>query len=312
MKLKRFFLVAVLAPMFALSGCATSSGGYGGFSQVTCAAIGAVAGGVAGAVINDGATGVAGAAVGAVAGAILCGDDADGDGDGVPDSKDRCPTTPAGAPVDERGCALDSDSDGVPDYKDKCFGTPVGTRVDGTGCPVDTDRDGVPDAKDRCPGTPVGVKVDEVGCPLDSDGDGVVDYRDKCPGTPSGVKVDNKGCPKVGEKLLTLRGVNFDFDRATIRAGSDTDKLDNAVRVLQDSRSVRVKIVGHTDDRGPESYNLKLSRDRATAVMNYLISHGVSAGRLVATGEGETAPAAPNDSRADRATNRRVEFVVIK
>src|SRR5207248_11348445 len=67
----------------------------------------------------------------------------DSDGDGVPDSKDACPGTPAGAVVDQRGCPLDADQDGVPDGLDKCPGTPAGAHVDATGCPTAADGDGV-------------------------------------------------------------------------------------------------------------------------------------------------------------------------
>ena len=119
----------------------------------------------------------------------------DSDGDGVPDYLDKCPNTPAGVAVGKDGCPLDSDKDGVTDYLDKCPGTPAGVMVDKNGCPIDSDGDGVPDYLDKCPGTPAGVKVGADGCPLDSDGDGVTDNLDKCPGTPAGVKVDTKGCP---------------------------------------------------------------------------------------------------------------------
>lgn len=63
----------------------------------------------------------------------------DADGDGVPDSRDRCPNTPKGAPVDADGCPLDSDGDGVPDYKDNCPGTPKGAKVDPKGCEIMAD-----------------------------------------------------------------------------------------------------------------------------------------------------------------------------
>jgi OOP family OmpA-OmpF porin len=63
----------------------------------------------------------------------------DSDGDGVPDSRDRCPNTPKGAPVDANGCPLDSDGDGVPDYKDNCPGTPKGAKVDPKGCEIMAD-----------------------------------------------------------------------------------------------------------------------------------------------------------------------------
>ena len=62
--------------------------------------------------------------------------DPDTDGDGVLDSADQCPGTPAGTPVDATGCPLDSDGDGVDDSADQCPGTPAGTQVDATGCPV--------------------------------------------------------------------------------------------------------------------------------------------------------------------------------
>src|SRR5437660_6175769 len=119
----------------------------------------------------------------------------DSDHDGVPDNKDACPATPAGAVVDPRGCPLDTDQDGVPDGLDKCPGTPAGAHVDATGCPTDADADGVPDGLDQCPNTPAGVKVDAKGCPIDSDADGVPDGVDQCPDTPAGVAVDAKGCP---------------------------------------------------------------------------------------------------------------------
>jgi len=59
----------------------------------------------------------------------------DGDGDGVEDSKDKCPGTPKGAPVDQFGCEFDSDGDGVVDSQDQCPGTPAGVKVDALGCP---------------------------------------------------------------------------------------------------------------------------------------------------------------------------------
>ncbi|MDJ0805815.1 MAG: OmpA family protein, partial [Gammaproteobacteria bacterium] len=60
----------------------------------------------------------------------------DSDGDGVPDSRDKCPDTPKGVEVDENGCPKDADGDGVPDYLDKCPGTPAGTKVDAQGCEI--------------------------------------------------------------------------------------------------------------------------------------------------------------------------------
>ncbi|MEE9450210.1 MAG: OmpA family protein, partial [Ignavibacteriaceae bacterium] len=117
------------------------------------------------------------------------------DGDGVIDSDDRCPNTPAGIKVDEFGCPLDTDKDGVADYIDDCPETPKGAKVNSKGCALDSDEDGVPDYMDLCPGTQRGISVDDYGCPFDMDADGVPDYFDKCPGTPYDVDVDKNGCP---------------------------------------------------------------------------------------------------------------------
>jgi outer membrane protein OmpA-like peptidoglycan-associated protein len=124
----------------------------------------------------------------------------DSDKDGVPDSRDKCPGTPAGVTVDKDGCPFDSDKDGVPDYLDKCPGTPALLAVDKAGCPFDNDKDGVPNYLDNCSETPAGVAVDKDGCPFDFDKDGVPDYLDKCPGTPAGVTVDKDGCPFDSDK----------------------------------------------------------------------------------------------------------------
>lgn len=121
------------------------------------------------------------------------GDDADNDD--VPDSRDDCPNTPAGALVDTRGCPLDADRDNVPDGIDQCPNTPAGATVDARGCPSDADNDGVPDGIDQCPATPGGTQVDARGCPADQDNDGVPDGVDQCANTPAGATVDARGCP---------------------------------------------------------------------------------------------------------------------
>jgi outer membrane protein OmpA-like peptidoglycan-associated protein/opacity protein-like surface antigen len=123
----------------------------------------------------------------------------DSDGDGVGDRKDRCPDTPLGATVDEKGCPSDSDGDGVFDGIDRCADTPEGHVVDATGCSMDSDGDGVHDGPDKCPDTPMGATVDADGCPSDSDGDGVYDGIDKCADTPKGDVVDATGCSMDGD-----------------------------------------------------------------------------------------------------------------
>jgi hypothetical protein len=227
----------------------------------------------------------------------------DSDGDGVPDWADKCPNTPKGVKVDKNGCPLDSDGDGVPDYLDRCPNTPRGVKVDKNGCPLDSDGDGVPDYLDKCPNTPRGVKVDKNGCPLDSDGDGVPDYLDKCPNTPRGVEVDAAGC-------WIAKGLKFDFNKWDIKP-EYYPSLDRAVRVLEMNPKLRVEIHGHTDSIGSQAYNLTLSEKRAQAVKDYLVSRGISTGRLTTRGMGKLDPVASNDTPEGRAQNRRVEFNII-
>ncbi|MCC6202993.1 MAG: OmpA family protein [Gammaproteobacteria bacterium] len=145
--------------------------------------------------------------------------------------------------------------------------------------------------------------------PRDSDGDGVLDTTDACPNTPRGTRVDNRGCPVAGQTLLRLEGVTFAYDSATLTADAKTT-LDKAVPMLKDNASVRVNVDGHTDSRGSEQYNQSLSQRRAQAVVDYLIEKGIARDQLTARGFGESAPVAANDSEANMARNRRVEFVV--
>lgn len=147
--------------------------------------------------------------------------------------------------------------------------------------------------------------------PKDTDGDGVIDPNDKCPGTPAGVKVDANGCPLAGETLGTLQGVNFDFDKATLRAEAPAI-LDKWVAALQAAPSIKATVEGNTDSRGSDAYNQKLSEKRAQAVVAYLVSKGVAANRLTAVGRGEGNPVAPNDNDANMAKNRRVDLVAAK
>ena len=261
----------------------------------------------------------------------------DTDGDGVADRKDKCPDTPTGVKVDENGCPIDSDGDGVADYQDKC--PDVKGLASLQGCP-DTDGDGVADNDDRCPNTPAGVRVDASGCPVDSDGDGVADYLDKCPNTPSGVKVDangcpldrdgdgvpdnedrcpdrpgpasNKGCPEIpAEKKKILneatKYINFDFNKATLKPSS-FPKLQQMVQILNDYPDYSLSIAGHTDDKGDDNYNLRLSYERAAAARKYMLDKGIPADRIEARGYGETKPIASNKTAAGQALNRRVDF----
>lgn len=183
--------------------------------------------------------------------------------------------------------------------------------------PKDSDGDGVIDPLDQCPGTPYGVKVDSRGCPLpppappkDSDRDGVMDPVDACPNTPYGMKVDARGCA-IREAKIVLHDINFEFDSARLKSESKTE-LDKVAQGMKGQPTMGLIIEGHTDATGPDAYNMKLSKERASAARAYLIEQGISGSRLEATGYGETKPIASNKTKEGRAENRRVEFKVTR
>ncbi|MGR9090002.1 MAG: OmpA family protein [Gammaproteobacteria bacterium] len=138
----------------------------------------------------------------------------------------------------------------------------------------------------------------------DSDGDGVPDSRDDCPGTPPGTQVDVHGCPEIPD----LEGVHFEFDKAVLTSQA-MPVLDDAAATIAKHSTIRVEIIGHTDSVGSDAYNQGLSERRASAVVTYLESKGVSGSRLSAIGRGESQPAASNDTKEGRYVNRRVELI---
>ncbi|NTV95997.1 MAG: OmpA family protein [Thiobacillus sp.] len=170
---------------------------------------------------------------------------------------------------------------------------------------MDSDKDGVTDDKDKCPTTPAGRKVNAQGCELDGDGDGVVDALDQCPTTPKGDKVDSKGCTLLN--TIVLKGVNFDNDSAKLRADA-LPILDDAVSTMKRYPGMKVEVAGHTDSNSSDAHNLKLSADRAKAVMDYFVSKGIDAASLSSKGYGESTPIADNKTAEGRAQNRRVEL----
>lgn len=144
--------------------------------------------------------------------------------------------------------------------------------------------------------------------PKDSDGDGVFDNLDKCPETPRGVAVDAEGCPRRGS--ATLQGVTFEFDSAQLTAES-RPVLDDVAADLKKYPRLQVELQGHTDSKGSDAYNLKLSNQRAQSVRDYLLSQGVSSQQLVAKGYGESQPVADNKTEEGRTENRRVVMQVV-
>jgi outer membrane protein OmpA-like peptidoglycan-associated protein/opacity protein-like surface antigen len=239
----------------------------------------------------------------------------DTDGDGIPDSEDNCPKE--AGPRENKGCPdKDTDGDGIVDRLDKCpdkAGPP-----ERQGCPEeDADKDGIPDSADKCPNDPEDKDgfEDADGCPdPDNDKDGVPDADDKCPNEPetkNGYQ-DEDGCPDevpapVKQFSGVVGGINFRRNSADIKASS-FPTLKKAVAVFKDYPSLRVEISGHTSNEGKREFNMKLSRKRAEAVKDYLVSAGIDEKRIGTIGYGPDKPIADNDTKDGQEKNRRIEF----
>lgn len=237
---------------------------------------------------------------------------------------DRCPELPgsdeySGCPeADEDGdglCAPFVDELGIYDIffcsgRDLC---PTQTEdfddfEDDDGCPdPDNDHDGICDPW-----------VEEQGL-LDDYAD-ICRGVDKCPNeaeTINGVK-DSDGCPDTGKQIVIVHEdkieikekIFFATNKATIQKQSHSllDQLTATILANPDIKHLSVE--GHTDDTGSYERNLVLSRQRAQAVVDYLVKHGIASERLSAVGYGPDRPIDPSKTPQARALNRRVEFVI--
>jgi OmpA-OmpF porin, OOP family len=221
---------------------------------------------------------------------------ADTDHDKLPDDLDLCPTEPEDGkpPNPDDGCPAlpDRDGDGIPDKDDKCPDNPEDFDgiQDADGCPEDdADKDGIPDAQDACP---------------------------KEPGEPDADPKKN-GCPKFirrisgSTEIQLLKNIEFATGKATILPKS-FPIVDEVVRLMKVNQDIkRLAIEGHTDNRGSDELNERLSNDRANSVMKYLIDKGIDSGRLSAKGFGPKRPIADNNTATGRQRNRRVEFHIV-
>lgn len=186
----------------------------------------------------------------------------------------------------------------------------------------DKDNDGVCDDWDRELNTPPGARVDGSGKALDMDFDGVIDLYDKCvtvPGLP-----ELSGCPRleeetivIEEKVEKLESIEFDLNKDFIRPKS-FDKLNKVAQIIMKTdANTQFYVIGCTDTRASDAYNLDLSKRRANAVKKYLVDkEGVNPGILVTEGRGEKDLKYPECDPASKCpewkneANRRVYFIV--
>jgi outer membrane protein OmpA-like peptidoglycan-associated protein len=246
--------------------------------------------------------------------------DDDHDKDGIKNDADKCVDQAEDKDgfQDEDGCPdEDNDNDGVKDADDAC--KEVAEDKDGfedaDGCvDPDNDKDTILDVSDKCPDAP-GV-VENRGCPdPDRDGDGVVDRLDNCP-DEAGDAVNN-GCKKKQKVVIKADKLEI-LEKVFFKTGSDViesksfELLDNVAEVLKGHPEIKkVRVEGHTDDKGNAEKNKDLSDRRAKSVVKYLTDKGVDAARLEGIGYGQEKPIADNATDDGRSQNRRVEFAIV-
>ncbi len=226
-----------------------------------------------------------------------------------------------------KGLMVDSDGDSFSDADDECPNT-AGTV---NGCP-DSDGDGFADRFDACPNSMGSL----AGCP-DSDDDGIADYKDTCPNA-KGTSLNN-GCPEitntapvivnrapartdytnyntntrlVPESAMTLmsdatKRVQFKVLSNDLTADS-YDVLNQVVNLMISNPQYQLKVSGHTDDRGQDTVNQRLSEKRARECIRYLRERGVPENQMSYIGFGARFPVAENESEYGRSQNRRVDF----
>lgn len=258
--------------------------------------------------------------------------DPDNDRDGILDVDDECPLVPEDrdGDADEDGCPEgnegDRDGDGILDADDQCPDDPEDRDgfEDQDGCPdPDNDRDGILDVDDLCPNDPEDRDgfQDQDGCPdPDNDADRILDRDDACPNDPetyNGTE-DEDGCPDRGSVIVTddaiiiLEKIYFETDSAVIQERSYPIVDAVATTLINNPQITFVEIQGHADERASDEYNIRLTTDRAAAVLEALVQRGVARERLRSAGYGERCPVDPRHTPEAWEQNRRVEFKILR
>lgn len=111
-------------------------------------------------------------------------------------------------------------------------------------------------------------------------------------------------------KAMVVRAVHYDFDKADIRPGEDTQILDEKLRILQANPGLGIEIAGHADERGSDEYNLALGNRRAISAKQYFTTRGIDQSRISTRSMGEEQPADSGHTEDAWARNRRGEFAI--
>ena len=237
---------------------------------------------------------------------------ADTDGDGLNDGDElmKYKTDPVKADTDGDGL---NDGDELLKYKTD----PLKTDSDGDGLSdgaevsvhrtnplaTDTDNDGVSDADEVNKHKTDPTKAD-------TDGGTINDGAEIARGTNPLDANDDVVKIEIG-KAMVLEGITFKTGSAEVTKESEP-ALDKAYQTMKENPTIVVQIVGHTDNSGKRSSNIKLSQRRADSVRNYLVNKGIEPARISAVGKGPDQPIAPNNTKENKAKNRRIEFVRVK
>lgn len=201
------------------------------------------------------------------------------------------------------------------------------------GLTEDTDNDGVSDAFDKNRTTPLGVAVDGAGIALDVDMDDVPDYRDADPFSNKGVQVDENGVElddnskdlkfntAVAAMVNQFPSIYFNLGSVIVERSNES-KMATIALLLKSNPSIKLKVIGHTDNVGNTEFNKILGLKRANSAIKYLVlNYNIEANRLIAVTKGEDDPLSavtqiangvPTDESTNRLAeiNRRVDFRV--
>jgi outer membrane protein OmpA-like peptidoglycan-associated protein len=194
----------------------------------------------------------------------------------------------------------DEDDDGVVDLFDKELNTHTNTMVNTHGISLDIDGDGISDKFDDEPFSPKRARVDKSGRALDSDDDGIADVNDKQNNTPANAQADAKGFeikstngyasvdPKIFDPVF------FDLNKTNVKQ-EFYPSIYKVAMYMQNNPSAIIKVLGHTDNRATDDYNVKLAQKRAEAVVTILINaFGLTKERFAIEALGKADPVVPN------------------